>query len=218
MREGETVCQGREEAVHQGKRHLSRDVHQGRRPCIEGGKRPFVEGGWRLFIEGGDCPLRKGGALSIGESLFAYVCSLHKQAQLVKLVTHLSQQHSIVITTTSSVSMCVWHQLGPLHRVHQGRRLFVEKGGCSSRGEANHPLREGGGHREEAFVKRHLSREEATCKGWRQACIKGGQRPFVEGGRRLFIEGRGQPCVEGGRLSIRREETDCVLREGGNHL
>jgi len=74
-REGETVCQGKEEAICWGKRCLSRDVHWGRRPCIEGGRQPFikgrrlcikggkrlfVEGGWRLFVEGGDCLLREG--------------------------------------------------------------------------------------------------------------------------------------------------------------
>jgi len=56
--------------------------------------------------------------------LFGYVCSLHKQARRVELVTHLSQKHSIVITTTLSVSTCVRHQLGPLQRVSiTGKRV-----------------------------------------------------------------------------------------------
>jgi len=41
-------------------------------------------------------------------------CLVMFVAYTSKLITHLSQQHSIVITTTSSVSTCVQCQLGPL--------------------------------------------------------------------------------------------------------
>jgi len=63
-----------------------------------------------------------------------------------------------------------------------------------SRGEANHPLREGGDHREEAFVKRHLSREEAMHRGMEAGVHQGrpeaicrGREEAVHRGKRLTM-------------------------------